>query len=249
MYVKKTGVRLAAAHFSKVPQQQDKDKTEGKQPAATVAEPKIFSGAYFYDFLAKHQTGVLVAGSIVGVTAISSLLYGIGDFFLHLSSGLAMYYGFSIGIVATSCTAAGAYVVQRSFRIEPESAVWHAMAELKKHKDLTNILGHNISPGEVKTYTYSKSGFGVIGAIPQLMYPKVYLIFHLVGGSSPAVVTAVVTKKGLFKQHCDYLGVDWTAPTGQTLSLTLVGDESAFHMKNAVKDHVQMLSIRSPKFR
>jgi hypothetical protein len=209
----------------------------------------MFSAAYFADVAHKNQVGLLLAGSVVGVVGISNLLYTVGDHFMNLTSSSALYYGFSVGAIATTCTAAGAYIVEKSFRVEPESAVRLAMAEVRKNKDLANILGPKITPGDVKTYSISSSGFGVIGAVPKVIHPKIHIVFHLAGSTSPAVVSAVCTKKGLFKHQCEYVGVDWTTPAGTTLSLTLLGEEAAFGQKNALREHAKLLTTKSPKYR
>lgn len=229
--------------------EQKPNNIDKKEVDSTEVAHKMFSSAYFQDLLSKNQTGVMVVGSIAGVVGMSSALYSVGDYLMNLTSVSALYYGFSVGALATTCTAAGAYIVDRSFRIEPESAVRLAIAEVKKNKDLLNTLGHKIHASDVRTYAVSSSGFGIIGAVPRLIHPKVHIAFTLAGSTSPAIVSAVCIKKGLFQYKCEYVGVDWTTPAGATLSLTVLGEESNFAVKTAVRDHVKLLTSKSPKYR
>lgn len=235
---------VMVVHLTQEPRKEDKSSDP-----VPPGKYEMFSKGYFQDLLWKNQTGVLFGGSIVGFAVISKLLYGAGDYFVHLSSGLALYYGFSVGAIATGASAGGAYLIAKSLRSDPEAAARLAMIELKKNKDLVNVLGPNAAPSEVKTYATTSSGFGVVGARPRFFHPQVHLAFQLKGSSSPAIVTAVCTKKGLFEHKCEYVGIDWTTPAGQTLSLTLLGEEAAFGLKNTVKDHLKLLTAKSPKFR
>jgi hypothetical protein len=226
---------------------QDPRKDSPKQ--ADAPKHEMFSKGYFQDMIWKNQLGVLLGGSAVGFVIISNLLYSAGDYFVHLSSGLALYYGFTVGAVATGATATGTYLVAKSVRSDPEAAIRLVMNELRKNKDLANVLGPHMVPGEVKTYASTSSGFGVVGARPKFFHPQVHLAFQLKGSTSPAVVTAVCTKRGLLEHKCQYVGVDWTTPAGQILSLTVLGEESTFGLKNTIRDHLKLLPTKSPKFR
>lgn len=238
--------RVLFAAFSVLPTPENKEPEKGSLKAPTDSDnnKRIFGSGYFRELFSDNKNGLIAAGSIITAVGVSSLLYGVGENLPNLFSASALYYGMSVGATATAIN-----VAERSFRVEPEVAVSLAMAELKKNKDLQNILGHKITAGDVRTYATSSSGFGIIGAVPRLIHPQVQVVFNLAGSTSPAVVSAVCTKKGLFSKHCEYVGVDWTNPTGATITLTLVGDEGKFTMKAAIKEHAKLLAAKSTKFR
>lgn len=223
--------------------------TEEQNANQTSVQPKMFSVAYFQQLMWNNPNTFIIGGSVIGVMGISNLLYMAGHYFMTFTPASALYYGFAVGAFATTCAAAGGFVVHRSFRFEPDTAVYLAMAKIKQNKDLYKELGSRIAPAEVKAYSISNSGISLVGTSPKLIHPKMYVVFHLVGGATPAVVTAVCTKIGLFEHKCEYVSVDWTNPSGQILSLTVEGDDSAFIVKNAVRAHVNMLSTKSPKYR
>lgn len=247
---KRSVLSLPSVKFSQE-KQKEGPKTDAAKPSSpdSSSNQEVFSRGYFQDLIYKNQVGILLGGSVVGVTIISRLLYSAGDYFVHLSSGLALYYGFTVGAIATGASAGGAFLLARSVKSDPEAAARLAMAELKKNKDLANILGPNARIGDVKTYTATSSGFGIVGNRPKFFHPQVHLAFQLKGSTTPAIVTAVCTKRGLLEHKCDYVGVDWTSPAGQTLSLTVLGEESTFGLKNTVRDHLKLLPVASPKFR
>uniref|UniRef100_A0A7S3GPY5 Uncharacterized protein n=1 Tax=Spumella elongata TaxID=89044 RepID=A0A7S3GPY5_9STRA len=202
---------------------------------------RIFDAAYFQELFTNNRIPIMAAGSVATVVGVSNALYAIGDNLLNLTSSSALYYGFSVGSAATVCAAVGVYFVERSFRIEPEAAVALTMAQVRKNHDLMKILGSKVTPSEVKTYAHSSSGFGVIGVVPKLFHPKIQIAFSLVGGTSPALVSAVFHQEGLFGKKCDYVGVNWTSPAGANMNLTLVGDDAKFTMKPAFKEHASKL--------
>ena len=224
------------------------EEDEEEQKSSAV-QPKMFSIAYFQQLAWKNPNTFIIGGSVVGVMGISNLLYMAGHYFMTFTPASALYYGFGVGAFATTCAAAGAFLVHRSFRFEPDTAVYLALSKIKQNKDLLVTLGGRISPSEVKAYSISNSGISLVGTTPKVIHPKMYVVFHLVGGSTPAVVTAVCTKIGLFEHKCEYVSVDWTNPSGQILSLAVEGDDTAFVKKNAVRAHVNMLSTKSPKYR
>lgn len=238
--------RLAAAHISIPPNPESKEPKKEDAQISTSGDSgkRMFSGAYFRDLYSSNKTGIIAAGSIVTVVGVSSLLYGVAENFMNLFSFSGLYYGATVGATATAIN-----VIEKSARVEPEAAVALAMKELHKNKDLLNILGHKIAAGEVRTYAASSSGFGIIGAVPKLIHPKIQVVFGLTGSTSPAVVSAVYTKKGFFTQQCEYVGVDWTNPAGASLTLTLVGDAGKFSMKAAIQEHAKALATKSTKLR
>lgn len=236
---------MAVAHISTPPTPENKEpKKESAELSTGKDSKRIFSGAYFRDLYSANKTGIVAAGCIATVVGVSSLLYGVVDNFMSLFSFSALYYGATVGV-----TAGAINVMEKSTRVEPEAAVALAMKELHKNKDLLNILGHKIAAGEVRTYAASSSGFGIISAVPKLIHPKIQVVFRLTGSTSPAVVSAVYTKKGFFTQQCEYVGVDWTNPAGASLTLTLVGDAGKFSMKSAIQEHAKALATKSTKFR
>jgi len=202
---------------------------------------RIFDTSYFQDLLNKNRVAIMAGGSVVTVVTVSNVLYAVGDNLLNLTSSSALYYGFTVGAAATVCATVGAFLVEKSFRIEPETAVALTMAQVRKNKDLMNILGQKIAPSDVKTYATSSSGFGVVGMVPKLVHPKIQITFNLVNSSSLAVVSAVFVKKGIFGQECEFVGVDWTTPAGANLNLTLVGEDSKFTMRHPFKEHASRL--------
>lgn len=222
-------------------------KPDGSQEEKPAAK-RIFDATYFQDLLNKNRMAIMAGGSVVTVVTVSNVLYAVGDNLLNLTASSALYYGFSVGAAATVCATVGAFLVEKSFRIEPETAVALTMAQVRKNKDLMNILGQKISPSEVKTYATSSSGFGVLGMVPKLVHPKIQITFNLVNSSSPAVVSAVFVKKGIFGQECEFVGVDWTTPAGASLNLTLVGEDSKFTMRHPFKEHAgRMVASRNSR--
>ncbi len=244
-HVVRTGVLLRPmmqrSNFSESSPKPEDEKNVAKKS-------RIFDTSYFQELLNKNRTAVMAAGSVVTVVGVTNVLYALGDNLLNLTAGSALYYGFSVGAAATVCGAVGTYLVEKSFRIEPEAAVNLTMAQVRKNKDLLNILGQKIAPSEVKTYAITSSGFGIIGAVPKLIHPRIQITFNLVGSSSPAVVSAVFMKKGLFGQECEFVGVDWTTPAGANLNLTLVGDDAKFTMRTPIREHAKQITGNSSRF-
>lgn len=242
-FVARNPSKVFAANISIPPTPERKENEDvNSKKSSTVDESKpIFGANYFRELFHTNKNGIIAAGSIVTVVGVSSLLYGVGTNFMSLFSMSALYYGVTVGATATAMN-----VAEKSFRVDPEAVVSLAMTELRKNKDLLNILGHKIAPGDVKSYTASNSGFGIIGAVPRLIHPKIQVVFPLTGSTSPAVVSAVYTKKGLFTKQCEYVGVDWTNPAGVSLTLTLIGEEGKFTMKGAIKEHAKVLAASKP---
>jgi hypothetical protein len=238
--------RVCAAGFAEEvkPPTPDQKSTTPK-PASTIAA-KLYSsvGKLIY----KNRTGVLVGGSMVTIVGVTNMMYYLGLNFMNMSTSLSLYYGFTIGTVATASATIGAYILDKSFRVGPESAVYFALREIRNNKDLIATLG-TVTAGDVRSYTISSTGVAILGGTPQFIHPKIQITFYLQGSKSNGVVSAVYTKKGLFTRECEYVSVDWVSPAGQTLTFTIKGDDSQFTASNIMKDHAKLLVAKSPRFK
>jgi len=211
--------------------------------------------AVITEFVNKNHTAIIGAGAVTGALGVTQLMYMVGNYMLNLSSTTALFYGFSGGVLVTASATFGAYIVERSFRIEPEEAVKAAMSEIMKNKDMVELLGSNSSLGarpieasNVRSYYVTSGGVGILGLRPTLFHPRVRVMFQITGSRCNALVYATYTKKGFRTEYAEYVGVDWPSPTGGKLSLTIVGSqvgdgsESEISIKEEMKAHIHNIS-------
>lgn len=151
------------------------------------------------------------------------------------------FYSFGAGILTGASTIMIINAFYYSFQLDTEQAANAAFKDIIKNSDLTDILGRNIRMAEVKTYSFTR-GFSISRFLSRAV---VQLLFHIKGSKSSATAFVVCSKKGIFGQQFEYIGVDWVNNAGTTLTFTLSGTSNKFTAKKDIVNHLNILSTKS----
>ncbi len=188
------------------------------------------------------STQTIVGGSIILAVGVSKVLYSITSSFLALTPAGSLYYGFMGGMVTMGMAAGFSYVGERSFRLNPNHAIRSAMQIISKHKDVQEHLGSSLTIGPIKTYKSVASSIGVVNGKPGWISPILDVVFQLHSRNKDAIVSVVYTKKGLLQEKCEFIEVEINDPNDGKKTLTLVGENSHFTVRNEIKRHAAALS-------
>lgn len=191
------------------------------------------------------STQLILGSSVVVALGVSRVFYGLTSSFLALTPAGSLYYGFLGGAITTGVAAGLTYVGERSFRLNPNHAVRSCMQYLSKNKEANEILGGQLRPGQVRSYTAVHSSLSMNHGKPKWVNPVIQMAFIVHGQRSDALVSLYYTKKGLFEEKCQYISLDFYDQKGNLVNICLEGNEKDFDAKNELKHFANTILKKS----
>lgn len=181
--------------------------------------------------------GTAVAGGVVTLYGISTMLYSITSSLMTLTPMSSLYYGFVGGCITAAAGSSAFMTSGRLTSVHPDAAYHAAIKLLDADKAVSAVLGRRTTSSSqaIKAFRHTSGGLSVRDGRPTWVLPSLEMTVRVGGDKSDALAVMRVSRDQLLGAAAvKYLCVYFDNKQSAVSDVLLVGESKDDALKEAL---------------